>query len=83
MTSTRHTHGRKTFVAITATIAKTPADQFPPPWGRDETPMKKVDAFFMGTRGGGSKHPASATNPIYGELSNQVQHLIKIHFIRC
>ena len=34
MTSTRHTHGRKTFVAITATIAKTPADQFPPPWGR-------------------------------------------------
>ena len=33
MTSTRHTHGRKTFVAITATIAKTPADQFPPPVG--------------------------------------------------
>ena len=55
MTSTRHTHGRKTFVAITATIAKTPADQFPPPWGRDGTPMKKADAFFMGTRGGVSR----------------------------
>ena len=32
MTSTHRTHGRKTFVAITATIAKTSADQFPPPW---------------------------------------------------
>ena len=30
MTSTRHTHGRKTFVAITATIAKTPAVRLPP-----------------------------------------------------
>ena len=31
--------------------------------------MKKADAFFMGTRGGGSKHPASATNTIYIHLS--------------
>ena len=65
MTSTHRTHGRKTFVAITATIAKTPADQFPPPWGRDGTPIKKADAFFMGTRGGGSKHTAPATNTPY------------------
>ena len=49
MTSTRHTHGRKTFVAITATIAKTPADQFPPPWGRDETPVQPKDLLYKTT----------------------------------
>ena len=39
-----------------------PQAALPPPVGEGRgSPMKKADAFFMGTRGGGSKHSASAT----------------------
>lgn len=55
MTSTHRTHG----------TPKHPPIGSLPLWGRVGTPMKKADAFFMGTRGGGSKHTAPATNTPY------------------
>ena len=40
-------------------------------------PLKKANAFFKGTRGGGSKQPAQL--PFYGEFTIQVQQLQKRH----
>ena len=46
----------------TATDAPSSTNTLPPPVGEGRgSPMKKADAFFMGTRGGGSKPAASAT----------------------
>ena len=69
MTATSHTHGEERRYHYGNHRQNTRQSAPSPRGGGSGAPMKKADAFFMGTRGGGSKHPASAANTIYIHLS--------------